>query len=408
MTSSGVVIVGAGHAGGAVAAQLRQYGFAGSIQLIGDEPIAPYQRPPLSKAWLNGVAEREDLLLKAPDWYAMADIDLRLGTRVVALDRAAQTVRLSDGSTSTYHHLILACGARARRLPIPGEDLAHVGVLRTQADADWLKGRLVAGSSLAVIGGGYVGLETASSARALGVTVTVIEREPRLLARVASEALSRFFLDRHLSHGVRFELAAEAASIDRQCVRLRDGRRVDADTVLIGVGAAAEDTLARGSGLGCRDGVIVDGDARTSDPAIFAIGDMTYRPSPILDCHGRFESVPSVLEQSKQAAAAITGRSRPAPEVPWFWSDQYDLKLQIAGLGDGCDAIIQRGDAADDRFAVFHLRAGTLRCVEAVNAPAEFMAGRQLIATGVRIDVACLRDPAISMKQVVSGSPPGR
>ena len=404
---SHVVIIGAGHAGGTAAALLRQYAFEGAITLIGDEPIAPYQRPPLSKAWLKGEADAEALMLKPESFYGEHAIDLRLSTHASAIDRATRTVTLGDGKTVSYDALILATGARARRLAIPGADLAGVLELRSAADAEKLKAALGHGRRLAVIGGGYIGLEAAASGRALGAEVVVIEREARLLARVACEVLSSFFQSYHEAKGVKFELGAEIVAIEGQDghvagVRLADGRLIACDAALVGVGALPNDELARESGLLCSNGVEVDLEARTSDPAIFAIGDVTFRPMPHYDRMHRLESVPNALEQAKQAAAAIVGRPAPAPETPWFWSDQYDLKLQIAGVAFDTDEILVRGDPAAARFAVFHLKDGIVRAVEAVNAPPEFMMGKQLIASRRPVARDRLADLTVSMKEVAA------
>ncbi|HET9160450.1 MAG TPA: FAD-dependent oxidoreductase [Caulobacteraceae bacterium] len=398
-----VVIVGAGHAGGTAAALLRQYGFEGPITLIGEEPYPPYQRPPLSKAWLKGEAGEEDLELKGHDFYAGANIDLRLNVRVEAVDRTRKTVT-AGGEEIAYDTLILAVGARARTLPIEGHHLSGVFYLRTADDAEALKHALTTGKRLVVIGGGYIGLEAAASGRALGCEVTVLEREDHLLPRVASQPLSRFFHAYHRAKGVRFELGASAVAIEGQgaCerVRLADGRAIDGDCVLIGVGAVPNVELAQAAGLDCRDGVVVDAEARTSDPAIFAIGDVTRRPMPLYDREWRLESVPNALEQAKQAASAIAGRPPPPPEVPWFWSDQYDIKLQIAGVPFESDEVLLRGDPAAAPFAVFHLKGDRLLAVEAANAPAEFMGGRLLILSGKPVDKAKLVDPSVSMKAV--------
>ncbi len=403
-----VVIVGAGHAGGTAAALLRQYGFEGSIALLGEEPIAPYQRPPLSKAWLKGEADAESLALKPQSFYREHDIDLRMGARVGKIDRAAKTVRLTSGETIGYDILILATGARARRLILPGADLAGVLELRTAADAEALKMVLGAGGkTLAIIGGGYVGLEAAASARALGAEAVVIEVMPRVLARVASEPLSRFFQDYHRARGVRFELGVGVAGFEGRDghvtgVKLDDGRLIACDAALVGVGAVPNEDLAKDAGLTCANGVVVDLEARTSDPAIFAIGDVTNRPMPLYDRTHRLESVPNALEQAKQAACAIVGRPAPTGETPWFWSDQYDIKLQIAGVPFDADDILVRGDPTAGKFAVFHLKGDTLLAVEAVNAPPEFMMGKQLIAQRRSVARERLADPHVSMKEVAA------
>ncbi len=401
-----VLIIGAGHAGGTAAALLRQYGFEGEVVLAGEEPVPPYQRPPLSKAWLKGEAELDDVLLRPESFYAEQGVDLRTGVTATAIDAAAKTVAFADGTVEPYDVLILATGSTARKLPLPGADRPDLLELRTLADAHRLKEVLGPGKRLAVVGGGYVGLEAAASARALGAQAVVIERMDRVLARVASPALSAFFTDRHRREGVEIVTSAEVVGFEPAGVRLADGRLIEADAVLVGVGALACDGLARTAGLACENGVVVDETARTSDPSIYAVGDMTFRPIPV---HGglrhRLESVPNALEQARQAAAAIVGRPAPAPEVPWFWSDQYDVKLQIAGLPDGADRQVVRGDPAAGAFAVFHVAGDRIVCVEAVNAAAEFMGGRQLIARATPVDAARLADPAVPMKAVAAVPP---
>jgi 3-phenylpropionate/trans-cinnamate dioxygenase ferredoxin reductase subunit len=407
-TQTRVVIAGAGHAGGSVAAMLRQVGFEGTITLIGDEPIPPYERPPLSKAWLKGEASAESLALRPAEFYITQSIDLRLNTSVTGIDRAAKTVSLGTGETVGYDFLILALGARARRLPIPGIELGGVLELRTAADADKLKAALGPGKRLAVVGGGYIGLEAAASARGLGAEATIIERESRVLARVACQQLSDFFEAYHRGQGVAIEVSAgvdrlEGADGQVTGVRLTDGRLIPCDAALIGVGAVSNEEIARDAGLECDGGIVVDLSARTSDPSIFAIGDCTKRPLPLYDRTMRLESVPNALEQAKQAAAAIYGRPSPPPEVPWFWSDQYDLRLQIAGIPFDATQIVVRGDIAAGKFALFHLAEdGLVRAVEAVNASTEFMGGRRIIQRGKRLTAERIRDMAVSMQELAS------
>ena len=406
--SGHIVIAGAGHAGGSAAAMLRQLGWLGAITLIGEEPIPPYQRPPLSKAWLKGEATAESLALRPAKFYPGATIDLRLGTRVISIDRAAKTVMLSEGGKLAYDTLVLALGARARRLSLPGIELDGVLELRSAADAERLKAALRAGARLAVIGGGYIGLEAAASARALGAEVVIIERESRVLARVACPILSDFFQTFHRGQGVTIELDAQISALEGAAgrvagVRLGDGRLIGCDAALIGVGAVANDDLARAAGLTCHNGIAVDLAARTDDPAIFAIGDCTSRPLPLYNRLGRLESVPNALEQAKQAAAMICGKPPPTPEVPWFWSDQYDLRLQIAGLPFDSTDIAVRGNVGAGRFALFHLTAdSTVQAVEAVNAPTEFMGGRRIIARRKRLTRAHIEDMSISMQELAA------
>jgi 3-phenylpropionate/trans-cinnamate dioxygenase ferredoxin reductase subunit len=402
-----VVILGAGHAGGTLAALLRQYGHEGPITLLGEEPLPPYQRPPLSKAWLKGEADAEGLALKPLEFYAEHQIDFRPQTRAVKLERSAKVVRLADGGSVSYDVLALATGARAIALPIPGADLPGVMFLRTAADAEELKATIGPGKTLAVVGGGYIGLEVAASGRALGAEVVVLEREERLLARVACEALSTFFKAYHEARGVTFELGCEVVAFEGgrhvTGVKLADARIVPCDAVVVGVGAHPNDELARDAGLECARGVVVDLAARSvTDPAIFAIGDVAHRPMPIYGRMFRMESVPNALEQAKQAACAITGRPAPPGETPWQWSDQYDLKLQIAGYAFDVDEIVLRGDPKSAKFAVFHLKGDQLQSVEAINSPPEFMMGKQLILNRKPVDKAKLADPTISMKEVAA------
>ena len=404
---AGVIIVGAGHAGGSAAAMLRQFGYQGPIRMIGEEPIAPYQRPPLSKAWLKGEADAESLMLRPESFYAEAGIELRLNERVTAIDRDAVAVHLGSGEVLAYDHLILATGATPRRLTVPGADLAGVLVLRSAADAEELKAALAPGRRLAVIGGGYIGLEAAASARALGADAVVIEREPRILARVACKELSDFFTGYHKGHGVQFRVDAVVESFTGVAgrvtgVRLGSGETVACDVALVGIGAAPEDALARAAGLDCTGGVVVDDCARTADPRIFAIGDVTHRPVPMYERMFRLESVANALEQARQAASAITHRPAPPREVTWNWSDQYDLKYQFAGLPFDVDQVVMRGDPASGHFAVFHLCGDFIQAVEAVNAPAEFMGGRQLIAARRKVSPARLADLSVSMKEVAA------
>lgn len=422
-----VVIAGAGHAGGAAAAMLRQLGWPGLITLIGEEPVPPYQRPPLSKAWLKGEATAETVALRPLAFYAGASIDLRTHTSVSRIDRSARTVTLSAAgplghvvgpeeappdSMLRYDILILALGSRPRRLALPGSDLAGVLELRSAADADRLKAALRPGARLAVIGGGYIGLEAAASARGLGAEVAVIERESRVLARVAGPILSEFFQNVHRARGVDIEVNAQVAALEGidghvAGVRLGDGRSIPCDVALVGVGVVANDELARQAGLACdstaQGGIVVDLAARTDDPNIFAIGDCSRRPLPLYDRMARLESVPNALEQAKQAASTICGKASPTPEVPWFWSDQYDLRLQIAGMPFDATEIVVRGDVDAGKFALFHLTAdGTLQAVEAVNAAPEFMGGRRIIARRKRLTRARIEDMSVSMQELAA------
>jgi 3-phenylpropionate/trans-cinnamate dioxygenase ferredoxin reductase component len=403
-----VVIIGAGHAGGSLAALLRQYGWDGSIVLIGAESVPPYQRPPLSKAWLKGADDLAGVLLRPAAFYQTNRIDLRLENEATSIDRVAGTVRFASDAHIHYDHLILATGCHARQLPVPGHDLAGIVALRTIGDADRLKPLLHPGARIAIIGAGYIGLEVAASARTLGADVVVIERESRVLPRVASMPLADFFQRRHTAAGVRVILDAAVEAFEGTAghvtaVHLADAGPVPCDAVLVGIGAAPNEALARAAGLACDNGIIVDLAARTSDAAIHAIGDCTQRPLPRYHRTGRLESVPNALEQAKQAAADLCGRPAPAPEVPWFWSDQYEVRLQIAGLPFAATETVVRGDPLAGSFAIFHLTAdGTVQAVEAVNAPAEFMAGRMMIARYKQVISARLRDVSCSIRELAA------
>jgi 3-phenylpropionate/trans-cinnamate dioxygenase ferredoxin reductase subunit len=405
--SGRVVVVGAGHGGGTVATTLRQQGFGGDIVIIGAEPVGPYHRPPLSKSLLKGNLEQP---LQAKTFYHEQDITLRTGTRVVSIDREARAAILLDGETVSYDILIIATGARARRLPIPGHDLEKVYELRTVTDARVLHDALTPGRHLAIVGGGWIGLEVASSARAAGVDVTVIEREERLLARVASREVSSFLTDYHRARGTEILTAAQVSALERGerhsvgAVALSDGRSIACDRVLIGIGAVADDELARMAGLRCEDGIVVDLHARTEDPYIYAVGDVTRRPLASHVGLFRLESIPSAVEQARQAVASILGKPAPMPEVPWFWSEQFDLKLHIAGLLIDTDRATVREDGGD-KLAVFHTRHGRLIAVEAINASAEFMAGKTLIRDAVQLDLEKLSDSAVSLSEIAAAAP---
>jgi 3-phenylpropionate/trans-cinnamate dioxygenase ferredoxin reductase subunit len=384
-----IVVLGGGHAGAAVCAFLRQFGWAGEILLLCGEPVPPYHRPPLSKAWLKGEASAESLALRAPGFWAEQRITMRLGARAVTLDRAARALRLESGEAMPYGHLILATGARPRRPPIPGAEDPRLHVLRDAADAEGLAAILGAGRRLVIVGGGWIGLEVAASARGLGVEVTVLEREPRLLARVASAALAERLAARHAAAGVVLRSGCGVRAVVPEAVTLEDGTRLAADAVLLACGAVPEDALARAAQLAeTGGGIAVDAAGRTRDPHIRAIGDVTLRPLPSGGT-GRLESVPSATEQARACAADLCGRPVSAPETPWFWSDQYELRVQIAGLLPPAPRSIARGSS------LFHLDAeGRLACVESVSDAPGFMAGKRLIAAGRVLDPARLADPA--------------
>ena len=396
-----IVIIGAGHAGGTAAVLLRHFGHEGEITMIGQEPVAPYQRPPLSKAFLKGAIQHENLKLRPDAFYADNKVTARFGAAITAIHRADKTVELAGGETIAYDALILATGCEPRTLTLDGADPARMHVLRSLADAERLQTAIQPGARLAIVGGGYVGLEVAASAIELGAHPTVLEREDRILARVASPPLSDFFAEYHRSRGVEILTGAQIQRFDSGALHLADGREIPCDAVVVGIGADPRDELARAAGLTCERGIVVDTEARTSDHSIFAIGDVTWRPMPLYGHRMfRLESVPNALEQAKQAVSAILGRPAPAPEVPWFWSDQFALKLQIAGIPFETDRLVLRGDMAANQFALFHLHDGRVVAVEAVNSPPEFMAGKLLIEKMRVVDPDRLADLSVPMKEI--------
>ena len=400
--SQTIVIVGAGQAGVQAVASLRAEGFAGTITMVGDEAFAPYQRPPLSKAYLLGMFARDRLFLKPEAFYRESACELILGVGVRAIDRAAKTVSLSDGRMLPYGQLLLATGTRVRPIRCPGADLPGIHYLRSIADVDGLRPALEKGKRLAVVGGGYIGLEVAAVAAKHGLEVTVFEALERVMARAVSRPVSDFFERVHRAAGVKLLLntAVEAFEGNGRLEALRaGGKSYPADLALVGIGVVPNMELARDAGLPCEDGIVVGENCATADPAIFAAGDCTWHVGregiPL-----RLESVQNAIDQAKHAAYAMVGRPHPYREVPWFWSDQYDLKLQIAGLARDGDRIVVRGDPAARKFAVFHLREGAVAAVEAVNAPPEYLVGRKLIADGARIAPERLADTAIPMKNI--------
>jgi len=398
-----IVIIGAGQAGAQAAATLRAEGFDGSLTLVGDEPFAPYQRPPLSKAYLAGDFARERLFLKPDSFYAEAACDLRLSAAAEAIDRAAKTVRISGGETLGYDRLLLTTGGRVRKLPVPGADLSGVHYLRGIADVDALRHEFRPGARLAVVGGGYIGLEVAAVAIKHGLRVTVIEAAERVMVRAASPQISAFYESAHRAEGVEFALGAMAETFEGaahvEAVRTNLGR-MPADVVLAGIGIMPNCELAQAAGLGCDNGIIVDEYGATVDPDIFAAGDCTSHPA-FAGGRIRLESVQNAIDQAKHAALAMLGKPVPYREVPWFWSDQYDLKLQIAGLARPGDLTVLRGNPVTRKFSVFHLREGIVAAVEAVNAAPDYIVGRKLIAARARIAPERLADTGVPIKSLM-------
>ena len=404
-----IAILGAGQAAAQAVASLRQWGYEGGLVVVGHEAQPPYQRPPLSKAYLKGELAQDRLFFRPEDWYAGQDVTLKTSTRAVAINRAERTVALSNGETVPYDALILATGSRPRALPVPGADLTGVFDLRTLEDVDTLRPHMAPGKRIAIIGAGYIGLEVAAVARQLGLDVAVLEMADRVLARVTSPLMSAYYEALHRGQGVDIRTSAQVTLISGDSgrvtgVELDGGEHLPAEIVLVGIGIVPNQELAADAGIACKNGILVDRDTRTNDPRVFAAGDCAHRPLVHYGRSGRLESVHNAIEQGKLAAAAILGRARPPEDVPWFWSDQYDVKLQIAGLSEGHDEVVVRGDMDANAFAAFYLKGGRLIAVDAVNAAPEFLASKKLIQMGASLASGELTDTSKSMKEIAASA----
>jgi 3-phenylpropionate/trans-cinnamate dioxygenase ferredoxin reductase subunit len=396
-----LVIVGGGQAAAQAVQSLRQQNFAGPITLVADEAYPPYQRPPLSKKYLAGELTRERLLLRPAAFYAEKGVTLEQNARVEELDTNAQRLRLHDGRTLEYDRLLLATGSRVRKLDVPGATLAGVHYLRTIADADGITTSLREGARILLIGAGYIGLEVAAVVRQRGYGVTVLEAAERVMSRAVSVEVSAFYEAAHRAAGVVIECGAAVKALHGAtqvtAVETVDGRTFPCDIVIVGIGIVPNVELALAAGLECNNGIVVDEFARTADPHVVAAGDCTNHPLLLLGRRVRLESVPNAIHQAKVAAATLLGTPIAYSEVPWFWSDQYDLKLQIAGLSTGYDAVVVRGDPGTRSFAAFYLGAGQLLAVDAINSPKEFIAAKKLVANHARIAPEVLRDPGVDL-----------
>jgi 3-phenylpropionate/trans-cinnamate dioxygenase ferredoxin reductase subunit len=400
-----VVIVGAGQAAAQAIDTLRRRGFDGSIVLVGDEEHEPYQRPPLSKHYLAGGLDHDRLRVRPPQFYSDRRVELQLGTRATAIDRHGCQVRLRGGAVLGYDALLLAVGSRPRPLAVSGADLGGIHYLRTLGDAERLRAELRPGRRLVVVGGGYLGLEVAATARVLGLEVTVLELTPRVMSRGVSPEVSTFFEAEHARRGVRVVKGvrvtgfAETPGTGQVCsVLCADGTEYAADVVLIGIGVAPEQELAAEAGLACADGIVVDRYCRTADARIYAAGDCTRHPASHYGLDMRLESVDNAFEQGTSAALNLLGIETAHEKIPWFWSDQFDLKLVIVGLSQGHDSTVLRGDPASRSFSVCYLRRTELVAIDTVNSPKDQIAARKLIAARARVDPARLRDAALALK----------
>ncbi|MFV3128336.1 NAD(P)/FAD-dependent oxidoreductase [Niveispirillum sp. KHB5.9] len=402
--ADGLVIIGGSYAAANIAAAAREAGYQEPIRLVSAEPHLPYQRPPLSKGYLSGKVEASALPLRAESWYRETGVELLLGSAATALDRGAGRVVLADGRQLSYGKLALATGARPRPLTVPGAGLRGVLGLRDLADADAIRDRMGAVDRVVIIGGGFIGLEIAATLALAGRHVTVLEAQDRLLARAVAPVLSNFLASVHRDNGVIFRFGARVTGLVGDAghvvgVCLADGDILPAGLVLVGIGALPNQELAQAAGLACNDGILVDAAARTGDPAIVAAGDCTRHPNP----HAgggliRLESVQHANDQAKVAGAAVAGQPRTYDAVPWFWSDQYGFKLQMAGLARGADMSVPRGMIRDGKFSLFHFRGGQLVAVESVNRPGDHIQARRLLAAGLSPTPAQAGDADFDLK----------
>jgi 3-phenylpropionate/trans-cinnamate dioxygenase ferredoxin reductase subunit len=402
-----ILIVGAGHGGAQAAIALRQRKFEGSIGIIGEEPELPYERPPLSKEYLAGDKPFERLLVRPATFWEERAVAMRTGRRVVAVDPAVQAVTCEDGATIAYGTLIWATGGHARRLSCTGHDLAGVHSVRSRADVDRLIVELPDTRRVVVIGGGYIGLEAAAVLSKLGKQVTVLEAQDRVLSRVAGEPLSRFYEAEHRAHGVDVRLGTSVTCIEEAAgratgVRLASGEVLPAEMVIVGIGIVpAVDPLTAAGARG-GNGVAVDAHCRTSLPHIYAIGDCALHANPFADgLPIRLESVQNAHDMAATAVRTILGEPAPYHAVPWFWSNQYDLKLQTVGLSAGHDQVVTRGEPPVRSFALIYLREGRVVALDCVNATRDYVQGRALVAAAAMVDPAALADPATPLKSLV-------
>jgi 3-phenylpropionate/trans-cinnamate dioxygenase ferredoxin reductase subunit len=411
----GTLVVGASQAGVQLAASLRELGDDEPILLVGSEPRPPYQRPPLSKAYLAGKATADSLLLRSPEWYAERRIDLRLSTPIASIDLDATgggsgVATTRCGEELGFARLALTVGGRARRLRVPGADLDGVCYLRHLRNADELRERLAAAAHVVVIGGGFIGLEAAAAATGAGKDVTVVDVADRLLGRAVAPVVSEFYSDAHQRRGTRVLLRARVAAVEAGDdggravgVRLADGRLLPADLVLVGIGLEPRTELARQLGLEVDNGIVVDSCARTSNPAVVAAGDCTTLPHPLTgEGRLRIESVQNAITQAKAAAASLLGRQAATRAVPWFWSDQADLKLQIAGLSHGYDQVVVRGAPLSERFSVLYYAADKLIAVDAINTPRDYLVARKVLGEGGTLPADRVADASVPLKELVS------
>jgi len=398
-----VLIIGAGHAGGMTAISLRQRRYQGSIRLIGEENFLPYQRPALSKEFLAGEIEKNKLYLKSQNYFNKNNIHITDDCKVVAIDRNKKTILLDNQKQLGYEKLIIATGSIVKKLKTNG-NAKELHYLRTIKDSIKIREKLRKAKNITIIGAGYIGLEIASVAIKKNLQVRILEMENRVMSRVVSAEVSDFFQNKHQSEGVKFKLNTYITQIEDQGKQKKiicsDGSYFISDVVIVGVGIEPNNDLAKISGLKCNNGILVDDNGQTSDPHIFAVGDCSNHYNKIFKQRLRLESVQNAVEQAKSIAAFITGNHKPYQKVPWFWSDQYNLKLQIAGISQDHDNRVMRGCPSDERFAVFYQKENRLVAVDAINSPKEFMIGKRWIAKQAKIPVDLIRDKAVDLKKI--------
>lgn len=403
--SSTILIIGGGQAGAQAIDTLRREGFGGRLVLVSDEPYLPYQRPPLSKKFLSGELAADRLPFRHQSFYDEHRVELKLAVRAVRLDLGKRCVALANGEEIIYDRLLLCTGAVSRQLTCPGADLPGVHYLRGIGDVPKIQEGLKPGSRTVVIGGGYIGLETAATARKMGCSVTVLEMADRVMNRVVAANVSEYFAHEHRTQGVKLVCNTRVVRLEGSSrverVVCADGSSYETDLLVVGVGALANMELAAAAGLVCENGIVVDEYCRTSDPAVFAAGDCTYHPSLRYEMRVRLESVDNAFEQAKTAALNMLDKPTTHDRVPWFWSDQFDNKLLIVGLSQGHDQQVTRGDPATRSFTVCYLKGGELIAVEAVNHSKDYMAARKLIADRARPNVDKLANPQIALKETV-------
>lgn len=405
--TNNIVIIGAGQAATQAANSLRQNGFEGKITMLGDEGVSPYQRPPLSKAYLMGEVELARLKFRDDEQWEKEGIELRPNDPAIKIERAAKIVITKSGEKIGYDKLIIATGSRVREIKCEGSELKGIHYLRTLAQSDALKADLEQAKSIAIIGAGYIGLEVAAIARKKGLMVNVIELAPRVLARVATPIISQYFENLHAAHGVNImtncALKAFGGEDKVQSLLLEDDRQIDADVVLVGIGIIPNCEIAIEAGIMCSNGIDVNDNAQANDENIYACGDCTNRELNHYGIRMRLESVHNALEQAKLAAAHIMGAEAPKLDTPWFWSDQYDVKLQIAGLSNGAAQHVVRGNMQENKFAVFHLDAeNRILAIDAINSPGEFLVGKKLVAASSKIAPQIISDMGISIKDLAA------